>query len=204
METNGQTHLSWRPVALPILVLRTGRLHCLESTCPIRFDNRIYIVDADQFHRAEFEDTETIIDHSVAADLIVLNKEDIASTEEKERITRLLEQSSPNPSIIRASHGNCSIEFADRGPGNTARGHFQRNVPTARVQHIMALKAGVAKHENCSTVPNSNSLSGRWLLSAIVPKDICVFATRQVNSTSFNWSETGLHWNRLIARKQTP
>ncbi|WP_169054390.1 GTP-binding protein [Nitratireductor sp. XY-223] len=80
-------------------------------TDAVRFDNRIYLVDADQFHRVDFEDTETIIDDAAATDLIVLNKQDLASDAELERISALLNQSAPNSSLVQTSEGKCATEL---------------------------------------------------------------------------------------------
>ena len=70
---------------------------------------RAYVIDADQFGGLDYADTEDLVDHAAASDLIVLNKSDLATTARICYIEALLARSAPGASVFRASH--CDIPF---------------------------------------------------------------------------------------------
>lgn len=83
----------------------------LEQAGEVRFDNRIYVVDVDQFSQHEFEDVEMIIDHAAAADLVLLNKRDLASSQDCIHVENLFVKSAPNSMLLAVNHCNCPIEL---------------------------------------------------------------------------------------------
>ena len=83
----------------------------LEQSGSVRFDNRIYIVDADQFLNAGFEDAETIIDHAAAADLVLLNKQDLAAAADLQSLDAVFAGSAPNSTVLHTCHCRCSLEL---------------------------------------------------------------------------------------------
>ncbi|MEP0522182.1 MAG: CobW family GTP-binding protein [Hyphomicrobiales bacterium] len=93
-------------------------LDALEAANLTQLDSRIYVIDSDNFHRFEFEDTEQIIDHAAASDLIILNKTDLASNDAIAKIEKTLAEAAPFSRLLKASH--CGVH-AELLTGLTAR-----------------------------------------------------------------------------------
>lgn len=83
-------------------------LDALEGAGLTQLDSRVYVVDADNFHRFDFEDTEQIIDHAAASDLIILNKTDVATDQQIANIDRVLAEAAPYSRLLKANH--CAVE----------------------------------------------------------------------------------------------
>lgn len=89
----------------------------LETSGAARLDTRVYVLDAAGFGDFDYEDSEHIIDHAAASDLILLNKADLASSEKVNAIRRILGESAPYSGVVTTRHCNVSIEllFGDDG-----------------------------------------------------------------------------------------
>ncbi|MET1412102.1 GTP-binding protein [Roseibium sp. HPY-6] len=79
----------------------------LEQTGTVRLDNRVYLVDAEQFQTSDFEETELVIDHAAAADCIIVNKTDIVSSSALKATVSTLKSASPYATIIESAYGRC-------------------------------------------------------------------------------------------------
>lgn len=83
-------------------------LDALEAASLTQLDSRVYVIDADNFHRFDFEDTEQIIDHAAASDLIIVNKTDTATDGQIAEIDKLLSEAAPYSGLIKANH--CAVD----------------------------------------------------------------------------------------------
>ena len=83
----------------------------LEKAGRVRSDNRVYLVDTDQFLQVDYEDSEAIIDHAAAADLLLLNKCDLTAPTDIERIENLFAKSASNTFTIKTKHCECDLDL---------------------------------------------------------------------------------------------
>lgn len=74
----------------------------LQTAGHVRAAGRVYVVDLDQFGGLDYADTEQIVDHAVASDIVILNKADLASDAQVVEIETLLQRSSPYTALLRA------------------------------------------------------------------------------------------------------
>lgn len=79
----------------------------LEASGAAIVDTRVYVLDADGFGGLNYEDSELIIDHAAAADLVLLNKCDLATKEKLRSLQALLEESAPYSGLVQTKH--CAI-----------------------------------------------------------------------------------------------
>ncbi len=86
-------------------------IDALESAGLTRLDSRLYLLDAERFSSLEFEDAEQIIDHAVASDLILLNKSDIASTQQLSHIKNILCEAAPYTKMVETEYSTVSMEL---------------------------------------------------------------------------------------------
>ncbi len=86
-------------------------LDALEAAGLASLDTRLYVLDVDGFDRLEFEDAEHIIDHAAASDLILLNKSDIASSQQIAALRETLAVSAPYSNCIEADHCRVPIDL---------------------------------------------------------------------------------------------
>ncbi|MCY6382166.1 CobW family GTP-binding protein [Hoeflea prorocentri] len=81
----------------------------LQAAGHVRLDNRIYVLDADCFGRLDYADTELLIDHAVASDLVLVNKADLTTAEKLAALRKMLVRSSPHNKMIETRH--CALPF---------------------------------------------------------------------------------------------
>ncbi len=83
----------------------------LEASGSAIVDTRIYVVDADGFGGLNYEDSETIIDHAAAADLVLLNKCDLAGETKLASLNTLFEESAPYSGLVHTRHCSVSLKL---------------------------------------------------------------------------------------------
>lgn len=83
----------------------------LEASGYARVDTRVYILDGDGFDGLDYENSELIIDHAAAADLVLLNKSDIATDRKLQSLINLLEESAPYSTLVKTEHCAISLEL---------------------------------------------------------------------------------------------
>ncbi|MBD0865198.1 MAG: GTP-binding protein [Rhodobacteraceae bacterium] len=90
---------------------------------------RIYVIDADQFGRLDYADTEDIVDHAAASDLVVLNKSDLVHAVRLRDIEMLLQRSAPAAAVLRTSHGEIALESVAEPEGiiNRSKGTIPKH-----------------------------------------------------------------------------
>lgn len=81
----------------------------LQRANHVEFAQRVYVLDAEQFEGLGYIDTEEIVDHAAACDLIVLNKSDLVKPARLNDIETLLQRSAPRSAQMQASFGNIPI-----------------------------------------------------------------------------------------------
>ncbi len=86
-------------------------LHALNRSGMAHMKKRLYLIDADQFGNLNYADTEDLIDHAAASDLIILNKIDLGSPQAVSDIEGLLAQSAPRSDCLKSSYGNVPAEL---------------------------------------------------------------------------------------------
>ncbi|MCR9136174.1 MAG: GTP-binding protein [Alphaproteobacteria bacterium] len=75
-------------------------LDALEAAGLARLCTRLYLLDVACFDSLPFEDSEHIIDHAAASDVLLLNKTDLASAEQVAAIRQTLEVAAPYSAIL--------------------------------------------------------------------------------------------------------
>ena len=85
-------------------------IFALQSAGYVRLTNRIYVLDADQFGSLGYENTEVLIDHAVASDLVLVNKSDLASDEELRELEAILARSTGDTAVCRTTHCDIAID----------------------------------------------------------------------------------------------
>ena len=87
--------------------------------------SRVYVLDADQFGGLDYADTEDLVDHAAASDLIVLNKADLVGTERMAKIVGLLARSAPGVELHETSYGQLSFTRIEQN-GRAVTDGFER------------------------------------------------------------------------------
>lgn len=77
----------------------------------IQLDSVICLIDADQFTGLTGRNALLAMDQVALADIILLNKVDLASSEQIERIHRFIERTAPRARVIETTHANAPLEF---------------------------------------------------------------------------------------------
>lgn len=77
----------------------------------IQLDSVICLIDADQFTSLTGRNALLAMDQVALADIILLNKVDLASSEQLERIYRFIERTAPRARVIETTHANAPLEF---------------------------------------------------------------------------------------------
>lgn len=85
-------------------------LQALHRSGLAHMQKRIYVMDADQFGDLEYADTEDLVDHAAASDLIVLNKADLVPQNALANIDGLLKQSAPRTARITTTFGEVPLK----------------------------------------------------------------------------------------------
>ena len=62
----------------------------LQAAGHVRLNKRIYVLDAERFGSLDYADTESLIDHAAASDLVLINKTDLVSDSALEKLTAVL------------------------------------------------------------------------------------------------------------------
>ncbi|MCZ4353400.1 GTP-binding protein [Roseovarius aestuarii] len=86
-------------------------LRALEAAGHARFETALYVMDADQFGGLDYIDTETIIDHAVASDLVLINKADLVTTAQIETIMDTLKVAAPYTHLMPTTHCGVPLEI---------------------------------------------------------------------------------------------
>ncbi|MEL7253249.1 MAG: GTP-binding protein [Pseudomonadota bacterium] len=71
-------------------------LQALEAAHHAHLQSRIYVLDAGLFGALDYADTEDLVDHAAASDLVVINKCDLAPPHRVTEIETLLKRSAPH------------------------------------------------------------------------------------------------------------
>ena len=77
----------------------------------IQLDSVICLIDADQFTGLTGRNALLAMDQVALADIILLNKVDLASSEQIERIYRFIERTAPRARVLETTHANAPLEF---------------------------------------------------------------------------------------------
>lgn len=77
----------------------------------IQLDSVICLIDADQFTGLTGRNALLAMDQVALADIILLNKVDLATAEQIERIHRFIERTAPRARVIETTHANAPLEF---------------------------------------------------------------------------------------------
>lgn len=75
----------------------------LQRAGRVTLAQRVYLLDAENFGTLGYADTEMIVDHVAACDLVVLNKADMATRERLDHFARLLQRAAPFAAQIETS-----------------------------------------------------------------------------------------------------
>lgn len=81
----------------------------LQSAGHVHLDNRVYVMDADQFGSLGYADTEQLVDYAVASDLVLINKADLAAASDLQKLHVLLKRSCPRSALLETIQ--CAIPF---------------------------------------------------------------------------------------------
>ena len=77
----------------------------------IQLDSVICLIDADQFTGLTGRNALLAMDQVALADILLLNKVDLASGEQIERIYRFIERTAPRARVIETTYANAPLEF---------------------------------------------------------------------------------------------
>lgn len=86
-------------------------LQALQAAGQAHLQSRIYVLDAAHFGGLDYADTEDLIDHAAASDLILINKSDLVTEQRVNEIGELLERSAPGP--LRKVTAQASLSWQD-------------------------------------------------------------------------------------------
>ena len=81
---------------------------------------RIYVLDADQFGGLDYADTEDLVDHAAASDLVVVNKSDLVDPARMSQIVDLLARSAPRVELHQTSFGQLPFTNIEQSGDETA------------------------------------------------------------------------------------
>ncbi|GAB5468466.1 MAG: GTP-binding protein [Rhodospirillales bacterium] len=84
-------------------------LAALDAAGLIRRDTQVYVVDADRFGGLDYLDSEEIVDHAAASDLVLLNKCDLATAHQVAAIEVLLARAAPYSQVVRTTQGRVPL-----------------------------------------------------------------------------------------------
>ncbi|GAA0415437.1 GTP-binding protein [Cocleimonas flava] len=83
----------------------------LEASGAAFLDTRVYVLDAEGFGGLNYEDSELIVDHAVAADLVLLNKCDLITLEKLNLLKSLISESAPYSNVQETTHCELPIKI---------------------------------------------------------------------------------------------
>ena len=82
----------------------------LQAAGHVRLNRRVYVLDADRFGSLDYADTEDLIDHAAASDLVLINKADLASDSALERLKAILARATRDTVVRSTIRCEVSIE----------------------------------------------------------------------------------------------
>ena len=85
-------------------------IFALQSAGYVRLNNRIYVLDANQFGSLGYENTEILIDHAVASDLTLVNKSDLTTDEDLRNLESMLNRSTGHTALCRTTHCDVAMD----------------------------------------------------------------------------------------------
>jgi len=85
-------------------------IQILEAAGMVRTETIVYIIDAEAFSRLDFDESEVVIDHAALSDLLIINKQDIASEEQLAVLDEQIKLSAGN--AMRYLTSRCSIPLS--------------------------------------------------------------------------------------------
>ena len=90
-------------------------LNALKHSGHAHLQARVYVLDAACFGGLDYADTEDLVDHAAASDLIVINKSDLVAAQRLEEIETLLGRSAPRSVRKVTAHGQISLSDLQGG-----------------------------------------------------------------------------------------
>lgn len=81
----------------------------LQSAGHVQLVNRVYVLDADQFGSLDYADTELLIDHAAASDLVLINKSDLVGVGRLQDLEAVLARSTGKTMILKTSHCDVAV-----------------------------------------------------------------------------------------------
>lgn len=141
-------------------------LEALEAAQHAHLQSRIYILDAAHFGALDYADTEDLIDHAAASDLILINKSDLVTPQRIAEIERLLARSAPN--VAQSVTSQAALSWSN-ALDTTFRGETARNPNRSKTLVHPNFKA--VSYENVPPLSDAR-------LSALIDllKDTCLRA----------------------------
>ncbi len=88
----------------------------LQSAGHVRLNNRIYVLDADRFGALDYADTEMLIDHAAACDMVLINKFDLVGDHQIRRLEAELERSTKDTAFYRTVRCDLAVDTLLDGP----------------------------------------------------------------------------------------
>lgn len=105
-------------------------LQALQAAGQAHLQSRIYVLDAAHFGGLDYADTEDLIDHAAASDVIVMNKADLVPDARVDEISKLLDRSAPG--VVRKVTAQAALSWADAiGPERQSPLEFKPGSPHA-------------------------------------------------------------------------
>lgn len=95
-------------VSDPAALVRS--IQILEAAGLVRTDTIVYIIDAESYSQLDFDEAEVVIDHAALSDLLIINKQDIASSEQLVDLDEQLDISAADAIRVPTSH--CDIPLS--------------------------------------------------------------------------------------------
>ena len=103
----------------------SSTLDALRAAGQAHLQNRIYVLDAAHFGELDYADTEDLIDHAAASDLVLVNKADLAVSSRIQEIEKLLSRSAPGVRRKVTAQALLSWdEILDQSPRTSVLGVF--------------------------------------------------------------------------------
>lgn len=93
-------------------------LQALQAAGQAHLQSRLYVLDAAYFGSLDYADTEDLIDHAAASDLILINKCDLVPETRIAEIDRILARSAPGAVRMATTHAQMSWSDAMRSGAN--------------------------------------------------------------------------------------
>ncbi len=111
----------------------SSTLDALRAGGQAHLQSRIYVLDAAHFGGLGYADTEDLIDHAAASDLILINKSDLVSSDRVDKIDNLLNKSAPN--VTRKATSQARVSWKDAICGSSKVNDWSNNQPRKQSGH---------------------------------------------------------------------